>query len=222
MKFNKFSLALLVAFFTFVLHINEANAQKNNQKINFPSEEKIQAWKTKYKVPAVGIGIIENGKIKHVKVFGEHQNNQPAPKNTIFNVASVAKPVATMLTLKLVEAGKWNLDEPLDKYWVDPDIKDNPWHKKLTTRHVLTHQTGFGNWRVNHPTQKLTFEFEPGTQFQYSGEGFEYLRIALERKFNMPYVRLLDSLLLKPLGMKDTQYWNDFTDSTRFAAWYDA
>lgn len=65
----------------------------------------------------------------------------------------------------------------------DPDIADNPYVKKLTTRIILSHQTGFPNWRGNNADGKLTFEFEPGTKYQYSGEGYEYLRKALEKKF---------------------------------------
>jgi CubicO group peptidase (beta-lactamase class C family) len=60
---------------------------------------------------------------------GELKPGVPAPRNTIFNVASLTKSVVALLALKLVSTGKWSLDEPLDKYWVDPDIKDDPRHK---------------------------------------------------------------------------------------------
>jgi len=191
-------------------------------KVNLSFEDKVQSWLTENNVPAVGVGIIEDGKIKYVKVFGELKKGVPAPNNAIFNVASMTKPVVAMLTLKLVEAGQWDLDEPLFHYWVDPDVANDPLHKKLTTRHVLTHQTGFKNWRRQNPGRKLTFDFEPGTNYQYSGEGFEYLRKALERKFNKPLDVLLGSLLFKPLGMKDIQYWNKNIDTTRFSRWHDA
>jgi CubicO group peptidase (beta-lactamase class C family) len=79
---------------------------------------------------------------------------------------------------------------------------------------VLTHQTGFPNWRNG----KLRFEFEPGTKFQYSGEGFEYVRKALESKFEKTLVQLSDSILFKPLGMKDTRYCFDKDmDTTLYA-----
>jgi CubicO group peptidase (beta-lactamase class C family) len=193
-----------------------------NTKVSFGYQDKIPVWLAENNVPAVGIGLIEDGKLKYVKVFGELQKNVPAPVNTIFNIASQTKPVVAMLTLKLVSSGQWNLDEPLDKYYIDPDVLNDPRHKKLTTRHVLSHQTGFVNWRIDHPSKKLAFDFEPGTRFQYSGEGFEYLRRALENKFHKPVEVLLGSLLFKPLGMKDTQYWSENLDMTRFARWHDA
>jgi CubicO group peptidase (beta-lactamase class C family) len=127
-----------------------------------------------------------------------------------------------MLTLKLVSRGAWSLDEPLSNYWTDPDITNDQRHTKLTTRLVLSHQTGFKNWRYLERDGKLTFENDPGSKFGYSGEGFEYLRKALEKKFNKPLERLTDSLIFKPLEMNDTQHaWNQSTDETRFAHWYD-
>jgi len=193
-----------------------------NTKVNLGFENKVQGWLEDLNVPAVSIGIIEEGKIKYVKAFGEIQKGVPAEVNSIFNIASMTKPVVTMLTLKLVEAGQWDLDEPLFHYWVDPDVKDDPYHKILTTRHVLYHQTGFTNWRSGHPTKKLTFDFEPGTQYYYSGEGFEYLRKALENKFKKPLEELLDTLIFKSIGMQNTQYWNESIDALRLARCHDA
>ena len=206
-----------------IIIIGTSLQAQTDSKVNIGFEDNVQGWLTENNVPAAGIGIIEDGKIKYIKVVGELTKGVPAPDNTIFSIASMTKPVVVMLTLKLVEAGQWDLDEPLYHYWVDPDVANDPLHKKLTTRHVLTHQTGFVNWRGEHPTKKLTFDFEPGTSYQYSGEGFEYLRQALEHKFNKSLGQLSDSLLFRPLGMKDTRYvWDENMDESRFAFWHDS
>jgi CubicO group peptidase (beta-lactamase class C family) len=82
--------------------------------------------------------------------------------------------------------------------------------RALTTRHILTHQTGFPNWRWITASKKLAFEFEPGARFQYSGEGMEYLRRALESKFHRSLEQLADSLIFEPLHMKDSHLiWKD-------------
>jgi CubicO group peptidase (beta-lactamase class C family) len=181
----------------------------------------VPIWMAENHVPCVGIGVIDNGEIRWVKVFGVLQKGHPAPQSTLFNIASQTKPVTAMLTLKLVQAGKWNLDEPLSHYWIDPDIQNDPYLDKLTTRLVLSHQSGFPNWRTDNGGSKLRFNFEPGTKFGYSGEGFEYLRRALEHKFHQSLDVLLDSLLFGPLHMKDTHYWSDGLDTGRFAQWHD-
>jgi len=188
----------------------------------FDNDAEIKKWLLQNNVPTMGIGIINNGKLQDVKVFGELKKGVTAPYNTIWNVASLTKPVTAIVTLKLVSEGKWNLDEPLDKYWIDPDIKNDPNHKLLTTRIILSHQTGFPNWRLMNESGKLDFKFKPGTKYQYSGEGLEYLRKALENKFHKTLDQLAEELIFKPLKMNDTQFiWNDKLDISRYAINYD-
>ncbi|HEY9167842.1 MAG TPA: serine hydrolase domain-containing protein [Candidatus Kryptonia bacterium] len=213
---------LSVAVTLLVFLVASAVQAQIDGKVNLGFTDKVNGWLAENSVPAAGIGVIENGKIKYVKVFGELRKGVPAPDNAIFNVASVTKTVVTMLTLRLVESGQWDLDQPLSDYWVDPDIANDSMLAKLTTRLVLTHETGFPNWRRERPDGKLAFEFQPGTKYQYSGEGYEYLRHALEHKFNRPLEKLTDSLLFKLLGMKDThQSWDSTMDESRFAMWHD-
>jgi len=150
--------------------------------VSLEFEKKIPNWLKETNVPAAAVGIIENGKLKYTKVFGELRKGQgtPAPADTIFQVASLTKPIVEMLTLQLVTRGEWNLDEPLANYWVDPDVENDPRHKLLTTRHVLTHQSGFPNWRYLNASNKLEFIADPGTKVNYSGEGLEYQLVALQ------------------------------------------
>jgi CubicO group peptidase (beta-lactamase class C family) len=187
----------------------------------FIDKTETERWLKQKHIPALGIGFIKDGKIEQISVFGELQSNVPAPKNTIWNVASMTKPITALVALKMINAGKWDLDEPVYSYYTDPDIANDPRAKLLTTRIILSHQTGFPNWRGNNEDGKLSFEFEPGTNYQYSGEGYEYLRKALEKKFKKSLEQLASELIFKPLKMKDTKFiWNNKTDSTRFAKWH--
>ena len=216
----------LMVFIIGILSCNE-NKQSDNSSVFQKNIEQILdnevlKLQEEYKVPAVGVGLIESGKILTVKVYGEHQLGNVAPENTIFNVASITKVITTMTTLKLIDDANWNLDEPLSRYWVDPDIIDNPLHEKITTRHALSHTIGFKNWRRMTNSGSLEFDFEPGTKYQYSGEGMEYLKNALENRFGKDLEALADSLLFEPLNMKDaTLKWIPETDTLRFAKWYD-
>jgi len=188
----------------------------------FDDNSAIENWLKENSIKTLGLGIIENGKLKQVKVFGEISEGNTAPYNTIFNVASLTKPITAMVPLRLVSLGKWNLDEPVYKYYTDPDIANDSRNKKLTTRLILSHQTGFPNWRSETENKKLQFLFEPGTKYGYSGEGFEYLRKALEKKFKKPLEQLANELILEPLQMKDTGFiWTKNTDESRFAIGYD-
>src|SRR5690606_36011921 len=87
----------------------------------FDKQSDIENWLKENKVPTLGIGIIENGKLSQIKVYGGEYSS-------VFNVASLTKPLTAIVTLKLAEQGKLNLDEPIHPYWIDPDIADDPRH----------------------------------------------------------------------------------------------
>lgn len=183
----------------------------------------MNAWIREQKVPALGIGLIRDGQLQEIKMYGELAAGKPASYNALFNVASITKTITAYLVLKLVSSGKWQLDEPLHHYWTDPDVRADPRSKKLTTRHILNQRSGFPNWRRELPGRKLGFLFEPGSEYRYSGEGFEYLRRALERKFHQPLDQLAATWVFKPLGMSDTHYtWTKELDEARFAVPHDA
>jgi CubicO group peptidase (beta-lactamase class C family) len=184
----------------------------------FDKDSAIETLIKEFKIPSVTIGYINGGKLQQIRAFGEQKPNAAISYNSIYKVASLTKPVTAIIALKLIEAGKWKLDEPLANYYIDPAVKGSPYLMKLTTRYVLSQQSGFPNWRYLRPDKKLVFEFEPGTKFQYSGEGFEYLRRALEKKFHRSLDQLAREILFTPLGMHDTQYfWTNTTDESRYA-----
>lgn len=193
----------------------EHNSNKFNPAPTMDNDSEIEEWLKANNVPVLGLGIIKNGKISRVSVFG-------SAYNTIFNVASLTKPITAAVVLKLVAIGKLHLDEPIHKYWTDPDIANDPRSKKLTPRLILSHQTGFENWRWLNEDGKLSFDFEPGERYQYSGEGYEYLRKALEHKFKKPLQQLADELIFQPLKMTDTRYvWDKDIDVSRYALNFD-
>lgn len=197
---------------------HQKNDESNDPISFFNHESEIEKWLVENKIPTLGIGVIADGKLQQINVYGELRTGLSAPYNTIFNVASLTKPITAIVTLKLVSQEKWDLDEPLYKYWTDPDVEEDPNSKLLTTRHILTHQTGFTNWRGNNDDGRLRFEFTPGSKYQYSGEGFEYLRMALEKKFKKSLNTLASELIFEPLKMTDTKYfWDKKTDSLRYA-----
>lgn len=172
-------------------------------------------------VPAIGYGVITNGQLTEHRVVGELEKDVPAPINTIFNVASITKPVFCLVVLKLIDDGVLGLDDPIHPYWVDPEIKDDLRHKLLTPRILMSHQGGFSNWRWNNENGKLSFNHDPGTQFQYSGEGMEYLKKAVQNITRKNLKQLADSLIFQPLGMIDTRLtWDKQMDESRFAQWH--
>ncbi len=91
-------------------------------------------------VPAVGIGVIEEGKIIRNEVIGALESGVPVTSDAIFNVASLTKPVFAMLVLKLIELGEWDLDAPIYPYWVDHEIKEDGRHSECGVQCLVSAQ----------------------------------------------------------------------------------
>jgi CubicO group peptidase (beta-lactamase class C family) len=162
-------------------------------------------WLKQYDVPSASVAYIADGKLTWTVVAGEQSPGVPATDRTLYNIASLTKPIVAETILRMASQDKVLLDEPLDSYWIDPDVKDNPWNKLLTPRLCLSHQTGFANWR-RMTNGKLTFMFQPGTQTKYAGEGYMYVARFTQNKAWQPFDTLAQQYVLTPIGMKDTSF----------------
>ncbi len=149
-----------------------------------------------HQMVTAGAAIIRNGKITWTGYYGEQAPGIPATKDTMFNVASLAKTVTSEVIVKLVAGDKLSFDETMSPYWVDPDLVDDPRHNKLTPRIVLTHKTGFMNWRFLHDDYRLKFTSDPGTAFGYSGEGMRYVARFIEKNSMKTLRNLFPSMCL--------------------------
>ena len=168
-------------------------------------------------VPGLAIAIVRNGKPAWQHNFGvkNAKTNQPVTDDTIFEAASLSKPVFTYAVLKLVDQGKLALDTPLSNYLPKPYIENDDRLNKITARIVLSHRTGFPNWRNDGP---LAIKFIPGERFSYSGEGFVYLQTVVAQTTGKPLNDLMNELVFTPLGMTSSSYtWrSDFDARTAY------
>ncbi len=155
-------------------------------------------------IPGLSIAVIKNNKIDYVKNFGVISNDTkiPVTNETVFAAASLSKVVFSYAVLQLVEEGKFELDNPLYEYLEYEDIKDDDRYKKITARMVLSHSSGFPNWR----NQNLEILFNPGEQFSYSGEGFVYLQKVVEKITKQSLEEFASERVFTPLEMTHTSY----------------
>jgi CubicO group peptidase (beta-lactamase class C family) len=171
------------------------------------------------KMPGLSIAIINDSKIVYHNTFGVSniQNQEPVTKETIFEAASLSKPLFAYFVMKMVEQRKLDLDEPIYPYLepiFQPGIIDSVSfedYKTITPRMVLSHSTGIPNWVKGEP---IHIDFKPGTGFSYSGEAYQHLAAALGLKLGIGWGSELDTLFLTevahPLNMYNSFYtWND-------------
>ncbi len=153
------------------------NANQNDTAELLAEVEKmIPRLMTEFKVPGLSAAIIRNGKLIWNKPFGVKNNTskEPVDIETVFEAASVSKTVFAYAVMKLCEKRILVLDEPLTRYLPKRFMEGDPRLDLITARHVLSHQSGFQNWRT--PEEPLKINFTPGTDFMYSGEGYNYLQ----------------------------------------------
>lgn len=213
--FIKHTLALACMLCTAACTASSDPAKTQLSTKDFTAPQKVEKIVKHYaetaKIPGVAVAYIKDGKTQWVSVYGQANESGSVTESTLFNVASLTKPVFSMLTLQLVNEDKVSLDESLSQYWIDPDVKDDPRHTQLTARLALSHQTGFTNWRGGNP---LSFMFSPGERHEYSGEGFDYLRKAVEVKTEKTMPQLMAEYITKPLAMNNTYFgWQPEMDA---------
>lgn len=157
-------------------------------------------------IPALGISIMDNNKIVYDNSLGikDTKSNEPIDSNTIFEAASLTKPITAYCAMRLVSEGKLDLDTPLYKYLEYEPIKYDVRYKLITSRMVLSHSSGFPNWRRFNEDGKLDIKFTPGERYSYSGEGIVYLQRVLEKLLNRPLDSIVIDLVFEPLKMSDS------------------
>ncbi|PIF46636.1 CubicO group peptidase (beta-lactamase class C family) [Chryseobacterium sp. 52] len=153
-------------------------------------------------IRALSIALIANDKIVYHKAVGtKNIQKEPVDNQTIFEAASMTKPIFAYVVLKLAKENILNLDTPLYTYYPYKDIAYDDRYKLITARMVLDHSTGFPNRRENN---KLTINFTPGTKFDYSGEGYEYLAQVVEHLTGKKTDKLIEEYALKPMSIKNS------------------
>ena len=188
----------------------------------FALDDSIPRWMADAHVPALAIAVLDGGRVTSTRTFGVGRPGRMLDTTALWNVASLTKPVVAVTTLRYLDGGAFSLDDPVDRWWIDPDVRDDPRHALLTARLIMSHQTGFPNWRWSLPGEKLAFQAAPGAKLGYSGEGFEYLRHVLEHRSGGSLQHLADSLVFAPLGMRETTFgWNPEADPGRLVAAHD-
>jgi CubicO group peptidase (beta-lactamase class C family) len=162
-------------------------------------------------IPGLSVAVINDSKVVYHHTFGyaNLEKQYPITGKTIFERASMSKSVFAFFVMKFVEEGKLDLDKPLYEYLPYPDIARDEIYKKIMGRMVLSHRSGFPNWRENEEDKKLKIKFESGTAYEYSGEGYQYLAMVLKHIENTDWNGLesiFQEKVAKPLNMENTVF----------------
>jgi len=168
-------------------------------------------------VQGAQIAVLSGGKSVWHASFGlaNADTRAPVTDGSVFEAASLSKPVFAYAVLTLVDAGLLDLDTPISKYLPGRyDVGDDARLDVITPRHVLSHTSGFPNWRPG--SEPLKIHFTPGERFSYSGEGFVYLAAAVERITGQTLEAFMRRTVFEPLGMTSSSYvWQSRYESLK-------
>jgi CubicO group peptidase (beta-lactamase class C family) len=183
-----------------------------------------------YRVPGVSIAFFSGGRIQWTRVYGyaDVTKMTPVTAETLFQAASISKPISTLAMLRLVQAGKLNLDEDVNVYLKSWKVPDDEFTKqqKVTLRRIVSHNagltvSGFGGYRPDEPlptvvqvldgqspanSKPVRVDMIPGSQWRYSGGGFTVMQLLLTEVTGKAFPALLNDQVLRPIGMSHSSF----------------
>ena len=165
-------------------------------------------------VQGLALAVIKDGRVAHGAAYGRRsvERNLPLTIDTIMYGASLTKTAVAFLVLQLVDEGRLRLDTPLaqllprtlPEYPDYSDLAGDDRWRALTPRILLSHTSGFANFRWLEPDQRLRFHHDPGSRYGYSGEGFYILQTILEEGLRLDLGREMQTRVFDRFGMTRT------------------
>ena len=185
----------------------------------------------KHKTPGVSIAVIQDFRIALSVGYGvaDMETGAPVSAETMFQAASISKPVAAMASLRAVREGKFALDQDVNtilKSWRIP-MGEFAAGLPVTPRMLMSHTSGMGDafgfpgYAPGAPLptvpqildgqppsnrRAVRLERTPFTAFEYSGGGVMIQQLALTDAARMPFARLAKEWILDPIGMSNSTY----------------
>lgn len=201
-------------------------------------EERMQ----ELEVAAVSAAVVRNGQVAWARAWGmaDVEEGRPATPGTLFQAASISKPVAATGALLLVEAGTLELDGPVNDHLTSWRIPDHEWEaaSPVTLRHLLTHTGGlsvhgFPGYQRDVPlpdlpgildgiapanTGPVRVTDEPGSLWRYSGGGTTIVQLVMADVTGEPFPSWMARRVLAPIGMTSSTYEQPLPDSLHLQA----
>ena len=157
---------------------------------------------------------ISGGKLQSLKSVSGCTVSQPPPVESVFQAASLTKPVVAYALIKLALAGQLDLRAPVARFLPngykhfrsvlaqsvdDPsDLVPPSMLSKIPLLALLNHSSGLPNWS----NQSLSLSFNPGEHWQYSGEGYMMLQSVIEAVSSQSFSNFMDEQVFMPIGMR--------------------
>jgi CubicO group peptidase (beta-lactamase class C family) len=199
----------------------------------------INAQMKAYDVPGLAFAVVQDGKIVYTKGYGVRDLKTKTPVNadTLFAIGSSSKSFTALGVMQQVEAGKLDLDKPINTYLPKLKFSDSSKAPKVTLRRLLSMSTGLPRadlvWYTNEnlktrqqmleTIEKIPFVSEVGASWNYCNQNFIAAGAALETVSNQSWEAYTKANIFAPLGMNRSVFeWNDVVKDGNYALGYSA
>jgi CubicO group peptidase (beta-lactamase class C family) len=185
----------------------------------------------RFRVPGVSVAVIKDFKIDWAKGYGvaDVESGMRVDADTMFQAASISKPVAAMAAVRAAQDGRFGLDQDVNtilKSWKLPDSEFTHGHP-VTPRSLMSHTSGLGDgfgfpgYQPSAPRPTLVqilngsapsnvgpvfMERAPFTAEKYSGGGVTLMQLAMMDVTGVPYPEMMRAVVLDPIGMTRSAY----------------
>lgn len=174
----------------------------------------LRPWMDLASVPGASWAVLSDGGVSAEAEGYAKAGGAAATSDTLFEAASLSKPVLAAAIHSLVADRLLDLDEPVIRH---VDFTNDPATRGVTPRHLLSHSSGLPNWRTE-PGSALASRFRPGAEFRYSGEGYVLLGRLAEAVTGRTATEVVRDRVLRPAGMTLSTYgWR--ADQSPAVAW---
>ncbi|NHK27286.1 beta-lactamase family protein [Parvularcula flava] len=187
-------LPILTTFFSLLIAA-QASA------VELPDDAEVEEFMRQAHVPGLAIAWLTGGEVVDVRYYGvsDIDLGEPVTDNTVFEAASLTKPMLAYMAVSLNDEGRINLDRPLAETWQSPRVTDTEYYPMLTPRLILSHRTGMPNWagdpRDPETWEAIPFKWPPGEAFGYSGEAYMLLQAYMAAETGETFGGFFDCVL---------------------------
>ncbi|WP_340199332.1 serine hydrolase domain-containing protein [Ascidiimonas sp. W6] len=156
-------------------------------------------------IHGVSLAVIEDAEVVYTNFYGymNMSNMSMVTKHTLFEACSLSKMYFIFAAMQLVEQKVLDLDKPLYKILEKKELAHDERYKLITPRMLLNHTSGIENWIEFNDPSVLEIVANPGTEFVYSGAGYNYLADAITVILGESYEEYMRRLVLKPLKIEE-------------------
>ena len=200
-------------------------------EVRFSLEERMAA----FNVPGVSIAVLDSGRVVWAKGYGvkEAGGSESVTAETLFQAASISKPVSVFGLLRMVEAGRLDLDANVNRLLTSWKVPENRFTRRedVTLRRIVSHSAGltihgFPGYDVNAPlpslpdildgmppanTGRVEADTFPGALWRYSGGGITVMQLLMMDVSGQPFDQLMSELVLDPVGMSHSTFSQPLT-----------